>query len=110
MVATAAHHGIFPWNEPQRRVRSYANPNRCYGEDTKEQILTCLSCSRDMCNNCIEKNKHKKTPSISVCAERRVRIRNQIVELKKENLTIGELCKRVHISRTTYYSIIREGV
>ena len=109
MVTSSAHHGIYPWNEPYRRIRQSANPDKCYGEDTKIQILGCLNCIRPECNNCIEQDKKCHVKS-SKRFEKRLRIKNQIVELRKEELTVTEICNRINISRTAYYNIIKEGV
>lgn len=58
MYATQLHHGIYPWNEPQRRLQDKDDSSGVYyGCDSKVQIAICLGCERTECVNCLEKKR-----------------------------------------------------
>ena len=105
MVATTAVgaiHAIYPWNEPKRVVKK-EHIRQCYGEDTKEQIKMCLSCTRSFCNNCITSDKKRKYGQRTTQSERSARIRSGIASGHNNGNSINEICKSLGISRSAYY-------
>ena len=108
MYATQLHHGIYPWNEPQRRLQDKDDSSGVYyGCDSKIQIAICLGCERTECVNCLEKKRaynkknYRYVPSTKR-KEAKCRIMEKFKELYSRNLQAAEIMDTMQISYSTY--------
>lgn len=64
--------------------------------DTKEQIMMCLNCCKEECDNCIEKPKKKGRP----CKADTSLIQTMI----DSHMSVKAICEALNVSRKTVYN------
>lgn len=107
MFATAgAVHGVYPWNEPTKRVMT--DDEVFHGGDSKARIAICLGCERHECINCFE--THGKYKPRTNRKDRMCRMREQFIELYSKGVNGKEICNEMHISKATYFSYKKKFV
>ena len=99
MYTATLQRGIFPWNEPRKRLSG--RQLEIHGGDSKEQIAACLGCQKSRCVNCVDAGKNGYVPR-TYRYEKQCRIREKFLELYKQQVGMDEICQEMGISPRTY--------